>query len=60
LIDDTLSAGGRAMDDLLRRARVRRIPLRVVAEVADPEVAFLNVNTPADLAQAKAILGRGS
>lgn len=60
LIDDTLAAGGRAMDDLLRRARVRRIPLEVVAGVVDPRVAFLNVNTPADLAEAEAMLERGS
>ena len=56
LIEETLSAGRRAMDDLLRIARVRRIPLEDVEGVIDPEVAFLNVNTPEDRVEAEELL----
>lgn len=56
LIEETLSVGRRAMDDLLRSARVRRIPLEDVEEVVDPEVAFLNVNTPDDRVEAERLL----
>ena len=54
-----LVRGHRAMGDL-----VADIGLLVVAEdevraVADPEVAFLNVNTPADRERAEALLGEG-
>jgi molybdopterin-guanine dinucleotide biosynthesis protein A len=47
------------MDDLLRGARVRRIPLEDVEEVVDPEVAFLNVNTPDDRVEAERLLTSG-
>ena len=60
LIEETLSAGRRAMDDLLRIARVRRIPLKDVQGMVDPEVAFLNVNTPEDRVQAEDLLRKGS
>lgn len=56
LIEETLSSGRRAMDDLLRSARVRRIPLEDVEGVIDPEVAFLNVNTPEDRVEAEELL----
>ena len=59
LIEETLAAGRRAMDDLLRGARVRRIPLEDVEEVVDPEVAFLNVNTPEDRVEAERLLTSG-
>ncbi len=59
LIEQTLAAGRRAMDDLLRGARVRRIPLEDVEEVVDPEVAFFNVNTPDDRVEAERLLTSG-
>jgi molybdopterin-guanine dinucleotide biosynthesis protein A len=56
LIDETLAEGGGAMDDLLRRAGVERIPLDVLGGVVDPQVVFLNVNTPKDRVRAEAHL----
>ena len=56
LIEETLSADRRAMDDLLRAARVHRLSLEDVEEVVDPEVAFLNVNTPEDRVAAEELL----
>jgi molybdopterin-guanine dinucleotide biosynthesis protein A len=38
--------------------RVLRLPADVVERFADPDVAFMNLNTPEDLARARALWGR--
>jgi len=38
--------------------RVVRVPAAEVARFADPNVAFMNLNTPEDLARARALWGR--
>jgi len=38
--------------------RVVRVPAEAVARFIDPDVAFMNLNTPEDLARARALWGR--
>jgi molybdenum cofactor guanylyltransferase len=38
--------------------RVLRVPAEAVTQIADPDVAFMNLNTPEDLARARALWGR--
>jgi molybdopterin-guanine dinucleotide biosynthesis protein A len=40
--------------------KVLEIPEAEVARIADPSICFMNVNTPDDLARARAILGSSS
>lgn len=43
-----------------RDIRVERIPLEVVRMFGDPDLMFMNMNTPADRDRAEAILGGGA
>jgi molybdopterin-guanine dinucleotide biosynthesis protein A len=47
--------GGSASDLVTRLPRVHRLPLPVTAQFGDPHVLFRSVNTPQDLAWARAI-----
>ena len=47
-VDDLLRAGERGMMALLGAARTERLPLEEVLRHGDPDVLFLNVNTPED------------
>jgi molybdopterin-guanine dinucleotide biosynthesis protein A len=38
--------------------RVVRVPADVVARFVDPDIAFMNLNTPEDLVRARALWGR--
>jgi molybdopterin-guanine dinucleotide biosynthesis protein A len=44
-----------SLQALLGRVPVRRVALALVREHGDPEIIFLNLNTPADLARAEAL-----
>jgi molybdopterin-guanine dinucleotide biosynthesis protein A len=56
LLADLLRAGSRRADSFHEAARCRAEPFARVFPEADPASAFLNVNTPADLARAEALL----
>jgi len=48
-VDALLRAGERGMTALLDSSRVDRLPLAEVLQYGDPDVLFLNVNTPREL-----------
>ncbi|MGH7459019.1 MAG: molybdenum cofactor guanylyltransferase [Longimicrobiaceae bacterium] len=48
--------GGREAAAFFRESRGRLLPLSQVERIGDPEVIFLNVNTPADLERAREAL----
>ena len=55
-IERFLAGGGRSAWELVSRLpRVHRVPLSVSARFGDPDTLFLSVNTPEDLARARAI-----
>lgn len=55
-LEDFLNAGGGSARDFVGRLpRVRRVPMSVTRQFGDPGVLFLSVNTPEDLARARAI-----
>jgi molybdopterin-guanine dinucleotide biosynthesis protein A len=57
LLDDLVAArgaGARSLRDLISRVGAGRISLDRVRRHGDPDLIFLNVNTPADLARAEA------
>jgi molybdopterin-guanine dinucleotide biosynthesis protein A len=54
-IDDALARGDRHVISFFPDVRVRTIPLDVVAEFGDPDLLFLNVNTPRDRELAEAV-----
>ena len=53
-----LRAGHFTIADVLGDVRVVRLSAGEVAPFADPDVAFMNLNTPEDLARARALRGR--
>jgi molybdopterin-guanine dinucleotide biosynthesis protein A len=53
-----LRAGRFTIADFLGDVRVARIPAAEIAPFADPDVAFMNLNTPEDVARARALWGR--
>lgn len=55
-VDRFLEDGGRSAWELVKRLpRVHRLPLSVTARFGDPRTLFLSVNSPQDLARARAI-----
>jgi len=56
LLNDLLRRGLRRADAFHEPARARIVPFEALFPGIDPEEAFLNVNTPADLARAEALL----
>jgi molybdopterin-guanine dinucleotide biosynthesis protein A len=55
-IERFLAGGGRSAWELVSRLpRVHRVPLAISARFGDPDTLFLSVNTPRDLARARAI-----
>jgi molybdopterin-guanine dinucleotide biosynthesis protein A len=59
-IEAALDAGDRRMIGFHERVRVRRIPQAQVAALCDPEMAFLNVNTPAERDRAESLAAERS
>jgi molybdopterin-guanine dinucleotide biosynthesis protein A len=55
VIESRWDSGARGLHDLLRQVRTYIVPGDVVATVGQPERLFFNVNTPADLAAARAM-----
>ncbi len=53
-----LRAGQLAVAGVFDDVRVVRVPAAAVAHFADPELVFLNLNTPEDLAHARALWDR--
>jgi molybdenum cofactor guanylyltransferase len=53
-----LRSGQLRIAGLFDDVRVQRVPADEVARFADPDTAFLNLNTPEDLARARALWGR--
>ncbi|HEX8242385.1 MAG TPA: molybdenum cofactor guanylyltransferase, partial [Longimicrobium sp.] len=51
-VERALAGEERSLHALLEAVRVARIPLDEVRRYGDPEVVFLNVNTPGDLRRA--------
>jgi molybdopterin-guanine dinucleotide biosynthesis protein A len=49
-----LRAGRLKITGFFDEVRVLRVPEAEIAPVADPELAFMNLNTPEDLARARA------
>jgi molybdopterin-guanine dinucleotide biosynthesis protein A len=58
-IERALASGDRSLRALVDAARAERIPLMDVRRCGDPDVIFLNVNTPGDLRRAVEIAGQG-
>jgi molybdopterin-guanine dinucleotide biosynthesis protein A len=58
-IEPRLQAGRLKITDFFAAVRVLEIPECEVARICSPEIAFLNINTPADLERARQI-ARGS
>lgn len=56
---DALRRGERAVVAFVDGLRTLRIPLDEVRRCGDPEVIFLNLNTPADLARARELADAG-
>ncbi len=59
-LEDLLSSGGlqaRRMTDAFEGLRVLTVPGRDIRLFGDPRLLFLNLNTPADLDRAEAVLG---
>lgn len=52
-----LDRGERRVRELAQELRVARLPRAEVARHGDPAMMFLNVNTPAELARARALAG---
>jgi molybdopterin-guanine dinucleotide biosynthesis protein A len=55
-LNDLLRRGLRRADSFHEPARARVVPFETLFPGIDPAAAFLNVNTPADLARAEALL----
>ena len=53
-IDQSLAEGDRRVIGFHERVRVARLPADEVSAFGDPELLFMNVNTPDDLARAEA------
>jgi molybdenum cofactor guanylyltransferase len=53
-----LRAGQLKIAGFFDDVRVLRVPAAAVARFVDPDVAFMNLNTPDDLARARALWGR--
>jgi molybdopterin-guanine dinucleotide biosynthesis protein A len=53
-----LRAGQLKIVGFFDEVRVLRVPSEIVARFVDPEVAFMNLNTPEDLARARALWDR--
>jgi molybdopterin-guanine dinucleotide biosynthesis protein A len=58
-IEPRLQAGRLKISDFFAAVRVLEIPEREIAPLCAPDIAFLNINTPADLERARHI-ARGS
>lgn len=54
-IRDAVASGRLKLVRLFSRLRVRKVPLRELAEFGDPDVYFRNINTPRDLRFLKAL-----
>ncbi len=59
-LERRLRAGQLKIVDLLDDVRVLRLTAADVRPFADPELAFMNLNTPEDLARARALWDRQS
>ena len=57
-IEERLLAGQLKIVEFLERVRVVEVAESDVAQYRDPRVAFMNVNTPEELAQAEALAAR--
>ncbi len=55
-IESRLQAGQLKITGFFDEVRVLAVPAEVVARLRDPEIAFMNVNTPEWLARARALL----
>ena len=55
-IENALDRGDRHIVSFFPDVEVRSVPLDVVKRFGDPELLFLNVNTPDDMARARAAL----
>jgi len=53
-----LRAGQLKVVGFFDEVQVLRIPTEAVERLADPDIAFMNLNTPEDLARARALWGR--
>jgi molybdopterin-guanine dinucleotide biosynthesis protein A len=53
-----LAAGQLKITGFFDEVRVARVPAETVARFADPELAFMNLNTPEDLARARVLWAR--
>lgn len=58
VMERRLRAGQLTVAGVLDDVRVVRVPADAVARFADPELVFMNLNTPEDLAQARALWDR--
>jgi molybdopterin-guanine dinucleotide biosynthesis protein A len=56
-MEECLRDGRLKITDFLDRVRVVEVPEHEVARFGDPARIFMNVNTPADLARAEALVG---